>query len=113
MRIPLLNLIPMAISLQRDFFESNQSYLRKIPSKLDRQTISPRNAARKGGLIINQSKYDLLVWFGSIPPADPDDWIVIPYRANCDISLFFTGEIHGFWLGDDNQIAKVYEFYGD
>jgi hypothetical protein len=103
----------MSITLNPKHLESNQTFLRKIDSAIERQIISSRNAARRGGLILNLSKHDLLVWFGSNVPVDANDWLEIPYRANCDIPVFFTGEIHGFWRGSDGRKAKVYEFYGD
>lgn len=103
----------MAISLARSFFESNQTNVRNVDSSLQRKIVSPKNSARRNGLIVNESKYDLLIWFGSKLPADDADWLVVPSRANCDIPLFFTGEIHGFWRGDDGRQAKIYEFYGD
>jgi hypothetical protein len=53
------------------------------------------------------------VWFGSKLPQNKADWVVIPSRANADIPLFFTGEIHGHWLGDDSRTAQIYEFYAD
>jgi hypothetical protein len=103
----------MAISLARNFFDSNQTNVRNVDSSLQKKVVSPKNPARKSGLIVNNSKYDLLVWFGSKLPANDDDWMVIPSRANCDIPLFFTGDIYGFWRGDDNRKAKIYEFYGE
>lgn len=103
----------MGISLARSFFESNQTNVRVVDSNLQKKVIAPRNSARKSGLIVNESKYDLLVWFGSKLPATDAHWIVVPSRANCDIPLFFTGDICGFWRGDDNRQAKIYEFYGD
>jgi hypothetical protein len=103
----------MSIALNPKHLESNQTYFTKVESSIERRIISPRNAARRSGLIQNFSKHDLLVWFGSKPPADPADWLEIPYRANCDIPLFFIGDIYGFWRGKDSRIAKIYEFYGD
>jgi hypothetical protein len=103
----------MTISLQPKYFESDRTYLRTVESDLKRQIISVRNTARKSGLICNFSKYDLLVWFGRNVPVNNADWLVIPARSNCDIPMFFTGEIHGFWTGNDNKTAKIYEFYGD
>jgi hypothetical protein len=103
----------MTISLQRSFFESNQSHLRTIASSPAVQCLSPSNSVRKAGLILNHSKYDLLVWFGSKLPQNKADWVVIPSRANADIPLFFTGEIHGHWLGHDSRTAQIYEFYAD
>jgi hypothetical protein len=102
----------MSITLNPKHLESNLTYLRKVESAIERRVISPRNADRRGGLIINLSKHDLLVWFGSNVPVDTADWLEIPYRANCDIPVFFTGEIYGFWKGKDNRINKIYEFYG-
>jgi hypothetical protein len=103
----------MAISLARNFFESNQTNVRNVDSNLQKKILAPKNSARKSGLIVNDSKYDLLVWFGSKLPENDADWLVIPSRANSDIPLFFVGDIYGFWRGDDGRKAKIYEFYGD
>jgi hypothetical protein len=103
----------MAITLQPKFFESDQTYLRVVESDTKRRVISPQNIARKSGLICNFSKYDLLIWFGSNPPVNNADWLIIPRGANCDIPMFFTGEIHGVWTGNDTRSAKIYEFYSD
>jgi hypothetical protein len=103
----------MAISLQPKFFESNQTHLTTVATKEAQALFSRRNSVRKSGLIINHSKYDLRIWFGSVLPTKKSDWLVIPSRANCDIPLFFIGEIHGFWDGDDTKTAQIYEFYGD
>jgi hypothetical protein len=93
--------------------ESDSTALHKVESAIERRIILPRNPARRSGLIQNLSKHDLLVWFGSKPPVDSADWLEIPYRANCDISLFFIGDIYGFWRAKDGRKAKIYEFYGD
>jgi hypothetical protein len=103
----------MGITLQPKYFECDQTYVRTVESSTTRRIISPRNTARRGGLICNFSNHDLLIWFGSKVPVNNADWLVIPYRANCDIPIFFTGEIHGFWIGNDSKNAKIYEFYGD
>lgn len=103
----------MAITLQPKYFESDRTYLRIVASELTRRVISPRNATRRSGLICNFSNHDLLVWFGSNVPVNNADWLIIPRGANCDIPMFFTGEIYGFWTRNDNKTAKIYEFYGD
>jgi hypothetical protein len=102
----------MAINFDPKYSESTQTYLRTIASDRNRQIVSPHNKARRGGLICNLSRFDLLVWFGSNPPVNSADWLVLPYGSNCDIPLFFTGDIYGFWVDDDNKTAKIYEFYG-
>jgi hypothetical protein len=103
----------MSMLANSTHLESDSTALRKVESAIERRIILPRNSARRSGLIQNLSKYVLLVWFGSKPPADSADWLEIPYRANCDIPLFFVGDIYGFWSGKDSRIAKIYEFYGD
>lgn len=102
----------MAINFDPKYSESNQTYVRTVESDRTRQIISPRNKARRGGLICNFSRYDLLIWFGSNPPISDADWMILPHGSNCDIPLFFTGDIYGFWAGNDNKNAKIYEFYG-
>lgn len=102
----------MSISLNQKYFESDKTHLKVIDSDITRRIISPRNGARRGGLICNLSRYDLHIWFGSHPPINNTDWLILPYGSNCDIPLFFTGDIYGFWVGDDNKTAKIYEFYG-
>jgi hypothetical protein len=103
----------MTITLNRSYFESNQSYCRTVDSQIEKQVISPANHGRKSGLIINNSRFDLLVWFGSKIPSKSEDWLVIPSKANCDIPVHFVGEIQGFWRGNDSKNCKIYEFYGD
>jgi hypothetical protein len=102
----------MPISLNQKYFESDNSYLKIIDSTMTRRIISPRNNARRSGLICNYSKYDLHVWFGLTAPVHGADWLILPHGSNCDIPLFFTGDIYGFWDGNDNKAAKIYEFYG-
>lgn len=102
----------MAISLNQKYFESDKSYLKIVDSDITRRIILPRNNARRSGLICNFSRYYLLVWFGSNPPVNGADWLILPHGSNCDIPLFFTGDIYGFWSGNDNKNAKIYEFYG-
>lgn len=101
------------ITLQPDFLLSNQTHYREIASQTESLIIAPANSNRRGGLIVNLSNNDLYVWFGSFLPANLDSWFVIPSRANCDIPLFFVGNIQGVWLSNDNKTAKIYEFYGD
>jgi hypothetical protein len=103
----------MAINLQAKYLESDKTFTRTIACDTAQKVISPRNAARRGGLIINNSTHDLFVWFGSNISASANDWIVIPSRCNCDIPLFFVGEIHGYWRSKDDRTAKIFEFYGD
>lgn len=101
------------IDLAINQFESNQSSVRQVASQTTLKIILAKNKARRSGLIVNSSSHDLLVWFGSKPPTERNDYLIIPSRANCDIPMFFTGDIHGVWLGSDNKSAKIYEFYGD
>ena len=100
------------ITPQPSFFASNQTHLREIETRTEAVIVAPANASRRGGLIVNLSHHDFYVWFGTIPPVNPNDWLIIPSRANCDIPLFFVGDIHGLWLVNDTKTAKIYEFYG-
>lgn len=98
---------------QPSLLSSSNTYLRNIVAHLEPTIIAPATDRRRGGLIINLSRHDLLIWFGKIAPADRLDWLVIPSMANCDIPFLFIGDIHGMWTLDDNKLAKIYEFYGD
>jgi hypothetical protein len=101
------------ISLQRSFFESSNTNVREVLVNLTSTLLATANTARRGGLIVNLSKHDLLIWFGTKPPLERDKWLVIPQKANCDIPIFFVGDIYGVWKGIDDKQAKIYEFYGD
>ena len=100
------------ITLQPEFLTSNQSHYREIATQIEGLSLAPANSNRRGGLIVNLSNNDLYVWFGSVIPADFSHWLIIPSRANCDIPLFFVGNIQGIWMANDNKNAKIYEFYG-
>lgn len=99
------------INLQSSFFTSDQTNYREISTQTESVSIAPANTSRRGGLIVNLSDNDLYVWFGSILPPDVNRWLIIPSKANCDIPLFFVGNIQGVWFSDDNKSAKIYEFY--
>lgn len=100
------------ITLQADFFSSNQSHYREIATQTEAISLAPANSNRRGGLILNLSNNDLYMWFGSVPPGDYTHWLIVPSRANCDIPFFFVGDIQGKWMANDNKNAKIYEFYG-
>jgi hypothetical protein len=94
-------------------FASNNTHVTQVLSQINLALLCDANVKRRGGLIINQSRFTLHLYFGDRPPADRSDFLKLSYLGNIDIPFMYVGKIWGFWEVTDQYGATIHEFYGD
>ena len=92
---------------------ANDTHVSHHLSTINIGLLCESNQRRRGGLIINKSRYNLHLFFGRNPPKQKHDWLEIPYLANIDVPFHFIGKIWGYWEVTDDSGATIHEFYGD
>ncbi len=92
---------------------SNNTHVTHHLSQINIGLMCDENQRRRGGLIINKSRYTLYFFLGEHAPKSLNDWLELPYLANADIPFHYVGKIWGFWKVTDDSGSTIYEFYGD